>query len=614
MLSLLRENSSSNPAFSLKDTLRLSEFKRILAERQIRPLFQPIVSLADGKILGYEALSRGPKGSYFENPTALFSAAHQMNCVWDLEMICRTKALEQSFRMTKEHFLFLNIDPAILSDQRFREGVFDQTLQEFAAAAKRIVFEITEGTAIRDYSTFRQVLRHFTHQGYKIAIDDTGAGYAGLTLLAQTNPHYIKIDMELVRNIDKDRFKQALMKALHDFSVMTNIKMIAEGIETVNELNELIHIGIPYGQGYFLQRPVEGFSEIDPEICRHIAERVRRAKREKFHTPVTMPIGELTRCDQGLPPETLGYELAAYFHANPKTMGVCVVEDGRPVGLLMKDAFFGSLATQYGVAVYMNRKISLLMDRDPLIVDYAMPLEQVSKIAISRTDETLYDYIIVTKDGFYYGVITVRRLLEKTTQLEVNRAKHSNPLTGLPGNIMIESMIQQVVAESPKYAMLYFDLDNFKAYNDVYGFESGDKVIALTSRVIQQVIQENREEKFFIGHIGGDDFIAVLSEWQVEDICERILETFDREIRLLYSDADLKRGYILTRNRHGKEERFPLVSLSIAVVTNRAVHYTTPQAIAEAASVYKKKCKLSWKSCYCLDGISAFDADRLPIN
>jgi EAL domain-containing protein (putative c-di-GMP-specific phosphodiesterase class I) len=151
--------------------------------------------------------------------------------------------------------LFINVDPNIINDDRFKKGA---TLEMLAAQdfdLGNIIFEITEKNSIDDYKNFRKVLDHYTSQGYKIAIDDTGAGYSGLRLLAETRPQFIKIDMDLVRDIDKDALKQALMKAFYEFSVVMNMKIIVEGIETLDELNALIQIGIPYGQGYLLQRP-----------------------------------------------------------------------------------------------------------------------------------------------------------------------------------------------------------------------------------------------------------------------------------------------------------------------------------------------------------------------
>ena len=604
MLSLESHDSSVHSEIMIKDTLLFNELQDIILNNKIRTVFQPIVSLANGSVLGYEALSRGPKGSNLERPDAFFRIARKYNFVWELELLCRSKVFEQAHQIPIDKLLFLNVDPKILNDPRFQHGFIQEHVRRSNSRyLNNIILEITEGTAIQDYTNFKNALKYLVSQGYKIAIDDTGAGYSGLNMLAQINPHFIKVDMDLVRDIDKDSVKQALMKAFYEFSVLTNMKIIAEGIETAAELNELIQIGIPYGQGFYLHKPSSDIRDIPDKIKQQIINITSSKEHENYHTPITMPIGDITRLDGAVPPDALGYQVIDYFNDNYRTMGVCVVEGKRPVGLLMKDKFCGKLATQYGVALYMHRKISLVMDKNPIIVDYYMPLEQVSKIAVSRSEEKLYDYIIVTKNEEYYGVITIRRLLEKTTQLELNRAKHSNPLTGLPGNILIENEIKQVLADNKPYTVLYFDLDNFKAYNDVYGFESGDQVLCLIAQIIQQELYREPSLAPFVGHIGGDDFIAVVKDWNIKAICEKIIKLFDNQIRSRYLEDDLAKGYILAKNRHGQDEKFPIISLSIAAVTNEHQIYHSTQQIAESATVLKKKCKLSWRSCYCVDGM-----------
>lgn len=256
------------------------------------------------------------------------------------------------------------------------------------------------------------------------------------------------------------------------------------------------------------------------------------------------------------------------------------------------------LATQYGIAVYMNRPVHLVMDNNPLTVDYKTPLDQVSKFAVARADESMYDYIIVTRDGMYYGITTVKLLLEKTTQLELTRAKYANPLTGLPGNLLIEEELKQVIADGKDFAVLYFDLDNFKPYNDVYGFENGDKIIFLTAQIIQSELSRYYSFNPFLGHIGGDDFIAVVPGCDVSALCEAIIQSFDRRVTDFYCTLDRDRGYLLSKNRHGKDEQFPLISISIGVVTSERRSFTSHTQLGEAASLVKKKCKLTWKSCY----------------
>lgn len=579
----------------------LNELESIIMNKDIKAVFQPIASLLDGNVVGYEALSRGPQGSILEKPNDLFPAAEQFNKVWELEFLCRSKAFDRAKDLANDKMLFINVDPKIIKDERFKKGATLDMLVEHQIDVSNIVFEITEKNSIDDYKTFRKVLEHYTSQGYKIAIDDTGSGYSGLKLLSEIRPQFIKIDMDLVRDIDKDVLKLALMKAFCEFALVTNMKVIAEGIETIDELNTLIHIGIPYGQGYFLQRPAAEFLEINPLVKENILLKNKQKRQEAFHTPLTMPIGEISRQDPGFSEHITGSNVLEYFSRNTALMGITLLQGDVPVGLLMKNKFLAHLATQYGVAVYMNRSVGSLMDNNMLVVDYDTPLEQVSKLAIARYEDSLYDYIVVTQQGKYHGIITVRTLLEKTTQLEINRAKHSNPLSGLPGNILIEEKLQQVILAEVPYSVLYFDLDNFKAYNDVYGFDNGDKILCMTAQIIQSQLKNANVRDVFIGHIGGDDFIAILRDVDVNPLCQTIIDYFDVRIKGFYTEEDQKIGSIIAKNRHGVEENFPIVSLSIAVVTNMGRKFKNPTDLAEAAGIVKKKCKLVWRSCYCIN-------------
>lgn len=588
----------NNDASEMKALMTL---KSILKHRDIRIVFQPVVSLSDAEVIGYEALSRGPKGSLLEHPDALFATAAKHDLIWELEYLCRAGALEKAKDIIPAKMIFINVDPNIIKDPRFHKGQTMELLHKFCARTGNVIFEITEKSAIDDYRSFCRILDNYISQGYKIAIDDTGAGYSGLRTIAETRPNFIKVDMELIRDIDKDNLKQAMLKALYDFSLSTNSKIIAEGIETQDELKTLIKIGVPFGQGYFLQKPHPDFLQLSPTVKNTILEFNRVKKRELYHTPITMPVGKLALQDKVFPSTTLGYAVIDYFSENPNVQGLPIVDNDRPVGLLMKGKFFAKLASQYGVAVYMNRAISHLMDKNPLIVDYNIPLEYVSKSALSRKNDDIYDYILVTKDEQYYGTITVKMLLEKTTQLELSRAKHANPLTGLPGNVIIEAELRSVISESTNYAVLYFDLDNFKSYNDVYGFENGDKVICFAADIIQNQLNMLENTDTFLGHIGGDDFIAVVRGCNVTQLCEKIIASFDSNIARYYSEKDRAKGYIVANNRHGRDEEFPIISLSIAVITNHHRKFANVFELGEAAGQLKKKCKLAWHSCYCVD-------------
>ncbi len=390
------------------------ELKEIIRNKTITSVFQPIVSLVNGSVVGYEALSRGPQGSQLERPDALFSAAADGELVWELEYLCRTKALEKAKGVIAAKMLFINVDPKIINDHRFQKGLTKELLQGHTETSN-IIFEITEKTAISDYKSFCRILDNYRSQGYRIAVDDTGAGYSGLKTLAETRPHFIKVDMDLVRDIDKDGLKQAMIKALYDISQITGSQLIAEGIETRDELDTLISLGIPYGQGFYLAKPGHKFTELSSSIRERIIDINRRQAVNRRHSPRALPVGELVRQGLEIAPETVVAKVLDYF-TRPSIQGLTVVADGRPVGLVMKNEILARLSGNYGKALYINKPISLLMNRRPCVVDYATPLAAVAERALARVEDKVYDHILVERDGKYYGAVSVKQIIETMTQ------------------------------------------------------------------------------------------------------------------------------------------------------------------------------------------------------
>jgi len=574
-----------------------NDFKNILLKREIKTVFQPIFSLSSGEVLGFEALSRGPENTSLENPSRLFDMALNYNMLWEIELLCRQKAFEKASDCGLDKLLFINVDPNIIKDPQFRKGFTKEFISSFNMNPQNLVFEITERNAIEDLKNFRKILEHYTNQGYKIAIDDTGSGYSGLLLLAETNPQYIKIDMELIRNIDKDFIKQSLLKTLKQFASSVNIKVIAEGIETEKELETLIELDIDYGQGFFLQRPSAGLLNILPEAKRILNRKNEEKKRFIYHSPVSLPVGEIAKREIAISPETCGCEVDSLFKENPFLHGIPIVDEGIPQGLITRNSFYSTLSSQYGVYIYNRRPIKIIQDKNPLVLDYFTPLEQVSHSSLARQESKLYDEIIITRENKYFGIVTIKDLLLKTTQMELNVARHSNPLTGLPGNIIIENKLNEALNSGESFNVIYVDLDNFKAYNDLYGFENGDKVLAYTSNLLAKVIAKIGNSSSFLGHIGGDDFI-IISKENHAILCEEIINRFEEGKRKFYSETDWKKGFVCTENRSGIAECFPLVSISLAVVTCDQGSLDSVAQLGEKASKIKHLCKKTPGSCW----------------
>lgn len=567
------------------------ELERILAGRLVTTVFQPIVALRQCKIIGYEALSRGPAGSRLANPEALFQAARENDRLWDLELLCRRRALERATLLGLTGNLFLNVDPQVVNDRKFRIGITAELLARSSISPHQIIFEITEKTAILDYGAFCQTLRHYTDQGYRIALDDTGAGYSGIRTIAETKPHFIKLDMELVRDIDKDGFRQAVCSNLVALSQLTNMRVIAEGVETWDELRVLARLGVEYVQGYLLGRPSAILQDIPEEMKQQMAEAFR-VNSPRLQTAQTFEVGLIARMDEPVAPEATGSQVVQRFEQG-KEQGLVVVAEGKPVGLIMKHACNAMLATPYGNSLFLKRPASLMMDRAPLIVDFAQPIAEVSSLAMARREENLYDYIIVTREGEYLGVVTVKRLLEHATQLELNYARHLNPLTGLPGNLLIEDRLTCAAQSCRDVAVIYVDIGNFKAYNDVYGFENGDRIIQLLAKLLAEGAHSWFSESAFIGHVGGDDYILVIDPLclDLQPFCREIISAFDQAVAGCYNLEHYQQGFVWTADRDGTMRALPLMCLSMAVVQGPGNLLGNPITLAEQASRIKRQCR-----------------------
>lgn len=189
----------------------------------------------------------------------------------------------------------------------------------------------------------------------------------------------------------------------------------------------------------------------------------------------------------------------------------------------------------------------------------------------------------VDQEYLYYTIRNILRLLQTNRRI--------SPLTGLPGNVQIQAEMKKRLLNKEKFAIFYFDLDNFKAYNDIYGFSNGDEIIKFTARTIVKNIHSLGLDDSFIGHIGGDDFIAITSETDYERVCKNIITDFDNEVLDFYTEEDVQKGYIEVANRRGIIEQFPLTSISIGVVESVDGRFRNTLEIGEVGAQVKHQAK-----------------------
>jgi diguanylate cyclase (GGDEF)-like protein len=310
------------------------------------------------------------------------------------------------------------------------------------------------------------------------------------------------------------------------------------------------------------------------------------------------PIGDIVEQVKIVTPITKCEEVYRYFNEIPSIEGIIVCSKNKPVGLVMKTHFYQALSTKYGFNLFMNRSINLVMDKFPLIVDYSLPITEVSSLAMNRSVKHLYDYVIVTKQGSIAGIVSIKNLLVKLTEVQVRIARNSNPLTGLPGNFVIEETLQNLLLSRSQFSVFYIDIDSFKTFNDTHGFRDGDELIRETANIIVENIKTPSKDSSFVGHIGGDDFIAVIPNYEYETICQSIISRFGYSIRQFYSKEELHKGYVEAISRKGRLEKINLASLSIAVVSNKVRTFESVKQLSKAAAKVKKCCKAVKKNIF----------------
>lgn len=564
-----------------------------IVHQWITPVFQPIVSLRDGSVLGFEALSRVTKPDVFNNVEEMFQCAEESGCIWMLEQVCRRAILrgvyEQKDALDQYHAkIFINVSPKVLHDEKFRQGFTREYTKRYGIETERIVFEVTERERVEDEQSFRQAIEHYKMQNYQIAIDDVGSGYAGLNRICSLTPGYLKLDNELVRDVYKNPIKYAMIKGMVEFSHSSGTLLIAEGIETKKELDLLIDLGVQYGQGYYLAKPESTLRFENPKVVSEILEKNTGNHMHNHLGVKKYYIKNLMKTGLTVDKHATVESVLSYIKHHEEAVGICVLDQERVIGILTREKLFQKLSGQYGFSLYHKKNIGDLAEKNFLMVDAHTSISSVAKIAMEREMDALYDFIVVREDDKYAGIVTIQDLLKKAMEIDVDLAKCSNPLTGLPGNIVIDQEVKESVESGKQCTIYYFDLDNFKAFNDVYGFEKGDEAI----RILADVLRKNAGENDFVGHIGGDDFVMICEGFQSIAFSEKIRREFEQRAHLLYTPEDRNRGYIVSPNRHGMTETFPLVSVTIVSASNEQETFGDYEAVVGMLAGYKKSAKV----------------------
>ncbi|KJR40090.1 diguanylate cyclase/phosphodiesterase [Candidatus Magnetoovum chiemensis] len=574
----------------------------VINNNSLYVLFQPLYNSKDFSIYGYEALSRLDSG-YSLDISSLFSKARFAGLVTLLDLKCRKNAIINASQMgisNKDAYLFINICPDSLMDPNNKHCATDTLIEQTGLKKEKIVLEITEESAIDNYDTFRKAVDCYRDKGYKVAIDDFGTGYAGLKMLYSLEPDYVKIDRHFISHIDNATIKYNLVDSILTACNKIGIKVVAEGIEREEELETVLSLGVEVLQGFWLQMPEPTLEcKLSKDITIYTGDQEKACFNDykscvcSYSEPV-QPISPLASAKTVL----------GIFSEDPHLRGLPVVEKEIVVGVINRTTFLENrLLGKYGYGMALNtyKNISSIMERKFVSVEYNIPLEDLAaRIQADKCDYS-YDIICVTKHGKYYGVLSLNVLLNAITTRNIMLARNSNPLTGLPGNDYIQREISSRLTQNLQFDVGYVDLDNFKPYNDNYGFERGDMVIKTVAEIIQKEIEEQGNPFNFVGHIGGDDFIIVARPQSSISICENVIAAFEKKLPEMHGIEDYQRGYYVSKNRKGETEQFDFLSLSIGVVSTEVNAIKSFPQLASVATEVKKAAKMHKGSCIVRD-------------
>jgi len=570
-----------------EEALQFHSLEEILRNASLTPLFQPIVSHKKNKIYGYEALIRGPSDSPLHSPINLFDTASRHGQLAELDLLCREVAIKEFGRLGLDSKLFINTIPAALLQTDYPHGYTLKFLKQAKLSPKQVVIELTEQYPIDDYSLMRDATEHYRDMGLTIAIDDLGAGYSGLRTWSEIKPDFVKLDRHFIQDIHSDKQKRQFVQSMVDIAQSIKCQVIAEGIEIREEYLALQEMPIEFGQGYYFARPSpQPQLELDSTLFskrRKTSIKPTKLRSDSLVSSLLTPLTPLTDNDSV-------NVVAERFQTQKNVIALPVVnQKNHVVGIVWRDEYMTFYASLYGRDLHGRKPIQLFMDRNPIIADASLPLKQLSQLITSQESEQQHSIFIITEQDQYRGIGSLMDLLRQITDLQITTARHANPLSGLPGNVPISQHITDALLDKHDAVICYFDLDNFKPYNDTYGFGKGDKVISKMAKILLNHIDPEHD---FVGHVGGDDFIVLFESRDWQQRCHQILSAFTALHPELYSSSDLANNGIKALDRHGKQTFFPLLCLSIGAV--RLLDFAdirTEADLAEHASKAKSSAK-----------------------
>ena len=566
-----------------------SKILDILDSRNISPLFQPIIDISNATVFGHEALIRGPVGTKLHSPISLLSSSHLVGLLPEVESLCREIVLCRYAECKNQNKLFVNISPTclMLTNSQFEFNI--KQLERFNLKPSDIVIEITEGSTINDFSVLKDTVARYKAYGFGIALDDLGEGFSSLRLWLEIHPDFVKIDKHFITNIQNDPIKQEFLRAIQKIATESGGQTIAEGVETRDELAVIKDLKINYAQGFLLGRPMPQFLEqLADDVKVLLYKSSITVYRDLVNNSKQATVTNLITYQSTIPETFTNEQVYEMFQEDASLNSIPVVTDRKPIGLISRFDTIDRFARPYQKELHGKKPCTQFMDHSPLIVQKTMTINALSEMILNADPQYLMNGFIIVDGDDYVGTGSGHALLREITNLQIIAARYANPLTSLPGNVPINSHIDRLLEHGEPFIACYCDLDNFKPFNDAYGYRRGDELIQFVGRLLSNVAIDERD---FVGHIGGDDFILLFQSENWEALCNEVLNTLSKVIPDFYDSKDVEAGGIEVEDRLGNKAFYPFGSISIGAIRVEPALFKSHHEVAGAMNGVKKQAK-----------------------
>lgn len=425
--------------------------------------------------------------------------------------------------------------------------------------------------------------------GIKVGIDNFGGGFSDLKAIYKIEPDFVRVDSFFINLIDRDYKKRLITSNLVNILHTMGVKIIADSVNTKKEFYVCKDLGFDYIAGECIKHNTTLQNRY--EEIKILNEKDKRKKEELQDKKLIK--NEITKID-AISSDSHIIEIFNAFRKNREMTFLPVVDkSSEPLGLIREKDLKNYVYSLYGKELLLNKGLGKsLLDfvSKCSIVDVNTGIEEILEIF---SNDYYSEGIIITKEAKYYGFLSAKSLIRILNEKNLNIARNQNPLTKLPGNNLITNYISDILITNEKTSLIYFDFDNFKPYNDYYGFRQGDRIILLFSELMQKHLQKYNS---FLGHIGGDDFFAGIKNHtflEVEKIIIDLNRKFKENAEDFYTQEDRERGYIISKDREGNTKEFPLLCVSAVIVHINTQKIYTIEDISTQIAKLKKVAKNS---------------------